>query len=135
MATVATPQATARGLRPQWVVILMVGAAAMGAGVVALFQSITAGTEAVERTARASFSVERVEQSRALNRPATSGTIGESRFSPKAVLDSKALNEPTYPQRWAPNLKEIGDGRALNSFFFREERRIRDGRTLNRPDR
>ena len=137
MATVATQQPSVRGMSPRWVALLMVVAAATGAGAVALLQGNT--TEGAVERAAADHSLDAVIQSRTVNEPTYPRDL-EFRFNPKAVLDSKALNLPTYPSRASLSLSGIGDGRALNEWvppghasFVLEG--IRHGRALNRPDR
>jgi hypothetical protein len=96
---------------------------AAGAGIVAVLtlQVGTSGIEPADKTAgTASFSLEAVEQSRALNEFATNSTVANTPLSLDGVLDTRALNAAEAPAKSVgttvtdARLAGIAHARALN---------------------
>jgi hypothetical protein len=89
LATVVAPRIWNPGLTAWAIGMLVVAAAGFVAG--NLVQTDTSGTAVAEKTATASFSVEAVQESRALN-PSTTSTRSLPTLNLDAVRDTRALN-------------------------------------------
>lgn len=157
MATIATqPQAGYRP-GPWWMALFLVAAAGIGAGTVALVQTMTSEGATAGRTAVVS-SVEGAAHARALNQPevalpaftspsfglsgvrdlrALNETEATASLGVQAIIDTRALNE-VKAHAGALNLGAIADARALNSPAESAEsfsllNGVIDARALNEP--
>ena len=110
MSTVVTQTIPSRRLSTRTIVLGVLAAVGIAAGITLMVQSVETGDEPASKAA-ASFSVEAVNHARALNVPATEATTASS-FTLDGVLDARDLNEVEAPIN--PSLKAIIDGRALN---------------------
>ena len=135
MSTVVTQPIPSRRLSTRTIVLGVLAAVGIAAGITLMVQSVKTGDEPASKAA-ASFSVEAVNHARALNVPASVATTASS-FTLDGALDARALNE--MEASIEPSLKAIIDGRALNEVGFGTRRfsldGISDARTLNQPVR
>ncbi|HEX6206728.1 MAG TPA: hypothetical protein VF058_00040 [Actinomycetota bacterium] len=112
MATIATQPQVEYRPGPRWMALFLVAAAGIGAGTVALVQTMTSEGVTAGRTAAVS-SVDGATQTRALNQPAAvAETSSSASFKLSAVLDLRSLNESEAPL--SSFLQGILDGRTLN---------------------
>lgn len=112
MATIATQPQVGYRPGPRWMALFLVAAAGIGAGTVALVQTMTSEGVNAGRTAAVS-SIEGATQTRALNQPEVAlPAFTSPSFNLSWVRDLRTLNESEAPA--SPFLQGILDGRALN---------------------
>jgi hypothetical protein len=131
VSTVATQTIQSRWLSTRTIVLSVLAAMGIAAGITLMVQSVETADEPASKAA-ASFSVEAVNHARALNVPASEATTASS-FTLDGVLNGRSLNE--VEASIDPALKAIIDGRALNEVGFGTSRfnldGISDARALN----
>jgi len=135
MATIATQYEAGRRLSGWAIALLMVAAGGIGAGTVALVQTMPSEGATAGRTAVVS-PVEGAAHARALNQPEVAlPAFTSPSFNLSGVRDLRTLNESEAPA--SPSVQGIIDARALNEVGATAGTlnlgAVADARALNRP--